>query len=291
MDYWVVLKEAAQIVWRWKILWAFALFPSFFAQLASIFYQLIEPSLSFYPFLSQFKTVPLSFSKEPLFLIAGGLILIFIPITSFFCTSSIIGLIGDVKKKKFAKFASGLNYGFNFFFSLLTISLLLWSPFIAFLLFLAGLLFLPSLFAFAFRKFTLSNILMILGVAIFFLVSLLAFVFFNILFTFASRLVILEREKILASIKKAYLLIRKNLWKTGFFWLLITGISLLFFLFLYLFSSSLLFLFKWRIVYLIFTVLILFTIILLHGVFKSFELTSWTLFFSKLKEKGGIFSR
>lgn len=294
----ILFKHSWNIVWQNPILWLFGFFAAIFANneinlIVVNFRRInnwIDQLITFKAIKTQFREILSTLDPKQIFTSTAlyNLILAFIVIVLFLyiCIISQIALISLIKKIKYKKTSSQiLKKSKKFFWPVLSVYILIY--FITY-----GFLYLLNL-----PLFYKAPVPIIVYIIIFLLIAF----FLSFILRFTILFIILEKEKIIAGIKKGSIFFFKNFFvtiKTSLCLFLITilfGISLFLVymgtafpllavmgLFLYLNFA-----FGFWITIILLTVILSVFFLLFSSIFSSFQFSVWTLLFLKLRDQSG----
>jgi hypothetical protein len=291
MDYFGVIKRAAEITWKHKATWFFGVLYAIFQGRSGFNYNFNSSDFDYQSFPNRYSRIADAL-LSPLILVTGVLLILLLIGLSIFlgflAKAALIGMVKDAETEKQTSISRGFSWGWKNWFALFGINFAIYVPFVSLALLVTVLLLAPAIAGFIFKRVILGVVLLILAVFLLLVLLVPSAVGLSLIAILSERFRVLEELRVFQSIKKGYRAIRTNLGTVLLFWLIMVligfGLSVIFLpITLLLLAPAAAFFFVDKVLLTIALgipgVLIL---IFLSGIIQAFSSAAWTEFFLEL---------
>ena len=232
MDYFKIIKRAAEITWKHKSTWLFGVLTAIFQGRSGFNYNFNSGNnVDFQAFPNRYQDI-VEALLSPLVLIVVALSVLILIVLSIFlgfsARAALIGMVRDVEIDGRTSIGRGFRWGWRNWLALFGLNLAVYIPFTVFAVLVTLLLIAPAITGFAFEKVALGVVLLILGILLLLVLLIPVGLALALLTTLAERFRVIEGLRVFAGIKQGYRAVRKNLGTVLLFWLImvIVGFAL-----------------------------------------------------------------
>lgn len=293
MDYFRILKRAAEITWAHKSTWLFgflaALFQGGGTQLNyNINSEDLDPEM-----LSRLRTI-IETGLTP-FIIAIAIMVVLVSVAvsifvGFLARAALIGMVRDVEQVGSTDINKGFRCGWSHWLHLLGINLSIWVPLSVFAVMVAFMLFSPAIIGFMLKQNILAILFLIVAIILLLLLIIPTVMGLSVIELVSERFRVVKKMGVLESISAGYQLIRSNLGAVFVFWLimLLVGAALglvLIPLTLLLLAPAIALIFINTLLGLALSIPAALVILFLSGLLQVFTSAAWTEFFLEVNEE------
>lgn len=294
MDYFKVIKRAAQITWTYKSTWLFGILISFFQGGGSSPNYNVGSSDFDYGKITGDSAGFIEKLLNPIVILAVVIIVLIVAALSivigFLARAALIGMVEDVEVEGNTSVNKGFSYGWSNWLPLFGINISIWFPFVICTIIVAFLLLSPAIASFVFEQQVLAVVLLIIGILLLLVLLVPTIIGLSVIELLSQRYRIIGKMGVFGSISEGYRIMRARLGEVFVFWLimLLIGMALGIVLIpvtLLLLAPALAFAFVNVLLAIAIGLPGIMVLIFFGGLVQAFTSAAWTEFFMELTQE------
>lgn len=291
MDYFKVIKRAAEITWTQKSTWLFGILLAVFQGGSRFNYNFNSSNFNYEGNSGGYNEF-IEALLSPLVLVIIVLLVLFLVVVSIFvgflARAALIGMVKDVEAEGSTSVSKGFRWGWSYWLSLFGINLVIWIPFGFFAMLISVLLLSPAIVSFVLKQIVLGIVLLILAVLLILVLLIPAGLGLSVMEALSERFRVMKGTRVFESIGEGYRMIHENLGTVFIFWLIMLligfGLGLVLLpITLLLLAPAIAFLFVNVLIGIALGIPGILILIFVGGVIQTFTSVTWTEFFLELK--------